>query len=167
METPKVEVWLRGPLEGVDPWLMPAAHALAQVGEEVARLCADASPEALAAQPGAAAPALFHLRHLAGATDRLMTYARGQALDDAQRQALQAEKDLVPAPPPALAAEVARVIEAALAQIRATPHESLLEPRAVGRAGLPTTTLGLIFHAAEHAQRHAGQLATTLRAIRG
>jgi uncharacterized damage-inducible protein DinB len=167
MEAPKVEAWLRGPLEGVDPWLMPAAHALVQVGEEVARLCADASPEALAVPPGAAAPAVFHLRHLAGATDRLMTYARGEALDAGQRQALQKEKDLGPADPVVLAAEAARVIAAALAQIRATPREALLEPRAVGRSGLPSTTLGLIFHAAEHAQRHAGQLATTLRAIRG
>jgi uncharacterized damage-inducible protein DinB len=26
---------------------------------------------------------------------------------------------------------------------------------------------GLLFHAAEHAQRHAGQVATTLRILRG
>jgi hypothetical protein len=47
------------------------------------------------------------------------------------------------------------------------PRESLLEPRAVGRARLPSTVLGLIFHAAEHTTRHVGQLITTLKVVRG
>jgi hypothetical protein len=37
----------------------------------------------------------------------------------------------------------------------------------VGRAKLPATTLGLLFHAAEHTQRHVGQLMTTLKVVRG
>jgi uncharacterized damage-inducible protein DinB len=36
----------------------------------------------------------------------------------------------------------------------------------VGRARIPTTVWGLLFHVAEHAQRHAGQLATTARVAR-
>lgn len=159
------EAWLRGPLPGVDPLLMPAAHAFVQVGEEVARLCAAHTANDLARHPGTAAPAAFHLRHIAGATDRLMTYARGEALTATQLQALRTEKDAATSDPEALAAEVARVLAAALAQLRVTPRETLLEPRSVGRTGLPSTVIGLVFHAAEHAQRHAGQLATTLRAI--
>jgi hypothetical protein len=58
-------------------------------------------------------------------------------------------------------------VERALAQLRATPRESLLEARKVGRAGLPSTVLGLLFHAAEHTQRHAGQLVTTAKIVRG
>jgi hypothetical protein len=38
--------------------------------------------------------------------------------------------------------------------------------RQVGRAQLPSTVLGLLFHAAEHAQRHVGQLVTTSKVIR-
>ena len=37
----------------------------------------------------------------------------------------------------------------------------LLEERRVGRAGLPATVLGLLFHAAEHSTRHVGQAITT------
>ncbi|MCM2256513.1 MAG: DinB family protein [Vicinamibacteria bacterium] len=159
------EAWLRGPQPGVDPLLMPAAHAFVQVGEEVARLCAAHTADDLARQPGTAATAAFHLRHIAGATDRLLTYARGETLTAAQVQALRTEKDDATSDPALLGAEVARVLDAALAQLRATPRETLLEPRSVGRAGLPSTVIGLVFHAAEHAQRHAGQLATTLRAI--
>ena len=36
----------------------------------------------------------------------------------------------------------------------------------MGRARLPATVLGLIFHAAEHTTRHAGQLITTLKVVR-
>jgi hypothetical protein len=37
----------------------------------------------------------------------------------------------------------------------------------VGRAGLPSTVIGLLFHLAEHAQRHAGQALTTAKIVRG
>jgi hypothetical protein len=41
----------------------------------------------------------------------------------------------------------------------------MLEARGVGRAQLPSTVLGLLFHAAEHTQRHVGQLTTTAKAL--
>ena len=53
-----------------------------------------------------------------------------------------------------------------MAQLRATPPASIHDARAVGRAALPTTVLGLLFHAAEHSQRHAGQVVTTARVVR-
>jgi uncharacterized damage-inducible protein DinB len=37
----------------------------------------------------------------------------------------------------------------------------------VGRARLPTNVLGLLFHTAEHAARHAGQVVTTMKLVRG
>jgi hypothetical protein len=55
----------------------------------------------------------------------------------------------------------------ALKQIADTPEADLLLPREVGRAKLPSTVIGLIFHAAEHAQRHTGQLVTTAKIVRG
>ena len=53
-----------------------------------------------------------------------------------------------------------------LAQLAATPESSLTDPRTVGRAKLPSTVLGLLFHAAEHASRHTGQVVTTARFVR-
>lgn len=166
--SPQPEVWLRGPVAGVDPLLMPAAHALLQVLEEAERETGHLSAEDLWRPAGDAAPIGFHLRHIAGSTDRLFTYARGERLNDRQRTVLAAEK--APGNPPAAATalldDLRRTIDDALAQLRATQPSILKEPRPVGRAGTPSTVLGLLFHAAEHAQRHAGQIATTVRALK-
>jgi hypothetical protein len=35
----------------------------------------------------------------------------------------------------------------------------------VGRLQLPSTVLGLLFHAAEHTSRHVGQIVTTARIV--
>lgn len=161
------EPWLRGPLPDVDPYLMPAAHALTQAGEDLERVVADVPAQALWTRPGGAASVGFHLRHIAGSIDRLLTYARGEALSDAQRAEVQAEETPgAPGDATALLEGARRAIERALAQIRATPRASLLEPRGVGRAQLPSTVLGLLFHVAEHTQRHTGQLIATARAVR-
>jgi uncharacterized damage-inducible protein DinB len=167
-DAPRLEAWLRGPVPGVDPFLVPAAHALVQCREDVEAAVAGLSPAELSARPGGAASVAFHLRHIAGSLDRLLTYARGAALSDAQRAAARSEKDERPGQDaPALVDEVVAAVDAALGQLRATPREALLEPRAVGRAGAPSTVLGLLVHAAEHAQRHTGQALTTAKIVRG
>jgi uncharacterized damage-inducible protein DinB len=43
---------------------------------------------------------------------------------------------------------------------------SLLDFRGVGRAQLPSNVLGLLFHAAEHASRHTGQVVTTAKMLK-
>ena len=58
-------------------------------------------------------------------------------------------------------------IDRALEQLRTTTRDDLLTARTVGRAGLPTTTLGLLFHAAEHSTRHAGQAISTAKILAG
>ena len=52
-------------------------------------------------------------------------------------------------------------------QLRTTRADALLETREVGRAKLPSNTLGLLFHAAEHSTRHAGQIVTLRRVVEG
>jgi uncharacterized damage-inducible protein DinB len=163
------EVWLRGPIAGFPPELMPVAHSLLQVLEEVDTVIRPLSFEELWATPGGAASVGFHLKHLAGSLDRLLTYARGVSLSDAQRSALDwEERPGSPNDQPAILLRAARDgIERALQQVRTTPVETLDQPRSVGRAGLPSTVRGLLFHAAEHAQRHAGQIVTTAKTVRG
>jgi hypothetical protein len=157
------EAWQRGPVAGFDPLLMPVVHALIQAREDLGRLIATVPPEHVWRRPGGAASIGFHVRHAGGALDRLLTYARGDALSDAQRATLKGEGE--PGTPPAtlaaLVADVSAVIDTAMDQLRATPPGSLLEDRKVGRAGLPATVLGLLFHAAEHTTRHVGQAITT------
>jgi uncharacterized damage-inducible protein DinB len=157
------EAWQRGPVPGFEPLLMPVVHALIQAREDLERLTTTVPSEQVWRRPGGAASIGFHVRHAAGALDRLFTYARGEVLSDAQRAALKSEGDAgdPPAALSTLVQEVSRTIDAAMEQLRATPRESLLEDRKVGRAGLPTTVLGLLFHAAEHTTRHVGQAVTT------
>ena len=161
------EPWLRGPVEGIEPWLQPVAHALLQVREDVVRAVSGLAKQALLARPGGAASLAFHLRHIQGSVDRLMTYAAGASLDEAQRAALAVEKEDAAADPEALVSSFELAIADALERLRRFPAASLLEPRSVGRAGLPSTVLGLLFHAAEHAQRHTGQAIATAKAVGG
>lgn len=169
MTTSRPEPWLRGPVSGVPALLQPAAHALLMSIEDCAAAAAELTDEQLWASPGGVASVGFHLRHLAGSTDRLLTYARGAALDAAQRAALAAESGAAETRPTAqdLLAAWRAGVDAAIAQLAATPEAALTDPRAVGRAQLPSTVLGLLFHAAEHASRHTGQVVTTARIVRG
>jgi len=161
-----LERWQAGPIEAVPPLLQPVAHALLQAGDDVAA-AAELPADALWATPEGVASVGWHLLHLAGSTDRLLTYARGEQLSPEQCATLDTERRL-PDPRPAGSELVERwntVIAAAISQLGQTPDADLLQPREIGRARLPTTVLGLLFHAAEHAARHAGQVVTTMRLV--
>ncbi len=80
-----VEPWLRGAVSGVPLPLQPVAHALIHAREELGRVSAELSEEQVWDRPGGVASIGFHIMHLAGSTDRLFTYARGEALSDGQR----------------------------------------------------------------------------------
>ena len=167
--TQETEAWQRGPVPGFEPLLMPLVHTLIQVREDLERLAAAVPPQHVWERPGGAASIGFHVRHTGGALDRLLTYARGEALTDAQR-AFAKNEGLAGDPPASLAdvvGDVERLIDAALDQLRRTPAATLLDERKVGRAGLPSTVLGLLFHAAEHATRHVGQAITTAKILKG
>ena len=160
------EVWLRGPIDGVPPHLQPVAHSLLQCREEIEQLMANMPPARLWQQRGNAATVGFHVRHAIGSLDRLFTYARGARLSDAQRQILaqesQPDPDLTGAD---LAAAFEAAVTRALDQLRETAEATLTEQRLVGRAQMPSTVLGLLFHAAEHTQRHVGQAVTTAKML--
>jgi len=155
------EPWLRGPIDGVPPLLMPAAHALLHAREDVSAVLAELTTEQIWMRPGGAASVGYHVRHLAGALDRLLTYARGETLDHAQLSALKAESEITGLDGPTLDAEVERAITKALAQIKATSVDELLDVRPVGRKNVSSNVIGLVFHSAEHSARHAGQAITT------
>ena len=163
---PQPEVWLRGPIDGVPAMLQPAAHALQQTVEDVGNTISDLSTDQLWTSPGGAASIGFHVLHLIGSTDRLLTYARGETLSDAQKSRLIAERNPVRVDAASLLEDLRRTMDDALNQLRATSPAALEQVRTVGRAALPTTVLGLLFHTGEHAQRHAGQIVTTAKIVR-
>lgn len=161
------ERWLRGPVDGVPALLQPVAHALLQARDDVRRVVEPLSADELWTSPGGAASVGFHLKHLAGALDRLFAYARGESLTAEQIAYLRSEKE--PGDPPVDAASLLAVFDAAVdrafAQTRSTREADLLTARGVGRQALPSYVLGLLFHAAEHTTRHAGQATTTAKIV--
>jgi uncharacterized damage-inducible protein DinB len=163
------EVWLRGPVPGIQSTLQPVAHALLQVAEEIPPVLQSLTPDQLWARPGGSASIGFHAAHLAGSLGRLFTYARGEGLSAEQRRALAAERTIGALRPPAtwLLDRLTTSLDTALDELRRVSPAALLEPRDVGRARLPSTTLGLLFHAAEHTARHAGQILTLARVVQG
>lgn len=169
MTMPLPEPWLRGPVQGIAPALQPAAHAFLMAREDVTAAADGLSADDIWAQPGGITPLGFHVAHLSGSTDRLLTYARGEALTPSQRDALARERQLTTERPSIdeLLRTWQKTVDAALEQLRATPAASLTDAREVGRAKLPSTVLGLLFHAAEHSSRHTGQIVTTAKLVRG
>ena len=159
--------WLRGPVEGIPTLLQPVAHALIDANEDVQKFIPSLSQTQIAARPAGVAPVAYHVIHSMGSLDRLFTYARGEALDEVQLAALAAEKTFEPAGVTAsqLAAAFAGAIGRAHAQLRATKESELHLIRSVGRAKLPASTIGLLFHAAEHTARHVGQIVTTAKLV--
>jgi uncharacterized damage-inducible protein DinB len=162
------EPWLRGPVSGIPPLLQPAAHAFIMAREDVSTAVTGISVEQLWLEPGGAASLGFHLFHLSGSTNRLLTYARAEALSSRQRETLALERSLSSTRPSLehLLNAWSETVDAALQQLSSTREDQLLEARLVGRAQLPSTTLGLLFHAAEHASRHTGQIVTTAKVLR-
>jgi len=168
MTTPLPEAWLRGPIAGIPKLLQPAAHAFVLAREDVAAATNGLSADQLWQRPNGITPIGFHLAHLAGATGRLLAYAKGVPLTDAQKAFLLYEGNVMNTRPglEKLTADWHAALDNAAAQLAATPENTLTEPRTIGRAQLPTTVIGAIFHAAEHAARHTGQIVTTSKLVR-
>lgn len=160
------EVWLRGPIPEIPQLLQPVAHALLQAAEEVEQAIATFDSIYLWNKPYGMASVGFHLQHLSGVLDRLFTYARGESLSTLQLNALQQEGSAPAVDTTANQLVVAfqEQVQRALKQLQETDEKRLTEHRGVGRQQLSSTILGLLFHAAEHTQRHVGQLLVTAKA---
>ena len=163
----KLEVWLRGPLPDVPALLQPVAHALLQALEEISPLQDEFPSDLLWERPANVASVGFHLQHLTGVLDRLFTYAREESLNEIQLEYLKNEKT---EPFPGCSyADLLKNFEAqiqkAISQLKQIDELTLKEIRLVGRAQVPSTHLGLLFHAAEHTQRHVGQLLVTAKIL--
>jgi uncharacterized damage-inducible protein DinB len=151
------EPWLRGPIDGVDPLAAPILYAFQQAREDLAHFTEPLSADQLWARPFGLGSAGFHILHIAGSTDRLMTYLRGGVLSTAQMEAMARESEAHQMSRTALLAMLEEALAAAESAVRSLDPATLAEPRAVGRKQLPTTVIGLLTHIAEHTQRHVGQ----------
>jgi hypothetical protein len=161
------EVWQRGPLPNITPMLQPVAHALLQAREEVNLYMNHFPAELLWERPAGLASPGFHLQHLSGVLDRVFTYARAEGLTSFQFAQLEEEgRDAKHSYKTAeLVDRFNRQVDLALEQLRTTDPGILADYRGIGRAGLPSTVIGLLVHGAEHTMRHVGQLMVTAAVI--
>ena len=161
------EFWISGPIPNVPPLLQPAAHALLQSVREIKAYLVDFPEEKLWEQPFDRASVGFHLRHLTGVLDRMLTYAREESLNAEQFLFLKNEANPQNAPnAQRLILDFENKVDEALNYFKTIPESTLTDARFVGRKKLPSTLIGLLFHAAEHSQRHVGQLLVTVSALK-
>jgi uncharacterized damage-inducible protein DinB len=151
------EPWLRGPIPDVHPLVTPILYTFEQAREDLARYAGPLSEDSIWARPHGFGSVGFHLRHIAGSTDRLFSYLQGRDLTAEQMAALQDEEVSGPETAAELLEELDQSFRRAEAVVRAISPATLAEPRWVGRKRLPTTVVGLLTHIAEHIQRHVGQ----------
>jgi len=163
---PRQEAWLRGPIEGIPPHLMPVFHSFQMVREDLAQYTEGLTTEDVWRRAGSLPPLGFHLRHIAHSVDRLVTYLCGDQLSDAQIATLKQESEPGRATLAELLADVDEKLADAERRIRAIEPGVLDEPRYIGKKRLPSTVLGLLVHVAEHTQRHLGQAITTAKLAR-
>ncbi len=163
----KPEVWQRGPVEGIPALLQPVAHALLQAREEVNDLMHDFPDQLLWEKPAGMASPGFHLEHMRGVINRLFTYARAEALNEEQLRYLSSEG--IPYIDEEITNKIVaafnKQIDSAIEQLKQTDENSLTAPRGIGRAQIPTTVIGLLFHTAEHVMRHTGQLLVMVKVL--
>jgi len=156
---------MRGPIDGVPALLSPLLYSFQQAREDLARWTEGLTPEQIWATPHGFGSVGFHLRHIAGSTDRLMTYLEGGQLSEAQMQFLKHEHESG-ATLEELFAAINGVFERAEGIVRGLDPARLPEPREIGRKKLPTTVIGLLTHIAEHTQRHVGQAISAAKLAR-
>jgi uncharacterized damage-inducible protein DinB len=156
MEEPYIEPWMRGPIEGVSPLTAPILYTFLHAREDLAKYTEGLTPEQVWATPYGFGSVGFHIRHIGGSTDRLITYLRGEQLTPAQLEFLKSENN-PGADVEALLREMGEFFEKAEVIVRALDPATLGEPREIGRKRLPSTVNGLLVHTAEHIQRHVGQ----------
>ncbi len=160
-----IEPWLRGTHTDVPAVGRAVLHALDLALDDLTKWTEGLTDAEIHSQPLGLTPIAFHLRHIAGATDRILTYAEGGQLSAEQLAGLKAES----AGDESLAALLASVeasFSKAAERIRALAAADFDTPRAVGRKQLPTSIGGALIHVADHTQRHVGQVVTTAKMLK-
>ena len=171
-QSPYTEPWLRGTHTDIPAAARAVLHALELALDDLAKWTAGLTDAEIHAQPFGLTSIAYHLRHIVGATDRILIYAEGGELTAAQLAVLKAEQGSDDRQESLV--ELLAVVEASFSRaterIRALAGVNLDTPRFVGRKRLPTSAGGALIHVADHTLRHVGQVVTTakvLKALRG
>jgi uncharacterized damage-inducible protein DinB len=165
---PYTEPWLGGTHADVPAAARSVLHALDLALDDLTKWTAGLTDAEIHASPLGLTPIAFHLRHIAGSTDRILTYAEGGQLSAEQLTTLKAEQgsEANQESLAVLLAGVEAAVSNAAERIRVLATANLETPRFVGRKQLPTSIGGAMIHVADHTQRHVGQVVTTAKVLK-
>jgi len=161
---PRPEPCMSGTLSDVHPLVAALLYSFQHARADLEAWTADLTDEDLSRSVLGMAPVCFHIRHIAGSVDRLLTYARGEQLSAAQMSALRDESGTGMGRE-ALLKLLDDEFERAAATVRGLAPESFGQMREIGRKRIPVPLATLLVHIAEHTQRHVGEAIVTAKAL--
>jgi len=161
---PYVEPWLRGTHSDVGSVGRAVLHALELGLDDLSKWTAGLSDVEVHSRPLGLPSLAFHLRHIAGSVDRILSYAEGNQLTAEQLTTLKSEQVGEETLAELLAAVEGSFSNAA-ERVRVLATADFDTFRGVGRKQLPTSIGGALIHVADHTQRHVGQVVTTTKVL--
>lgn len=161
-----MEPWLTGQLSDLHPIQAALLYSFQQAMQDLHQWTEGLTDEQIWRRNGSVASVGFHLRHIAGSVDRLITYAIGEQMNDAQTAALRQEQsESGPGREELLRALEDRFFRSAEV-VRGIDPAALTEIREIGRRRIPVPLGVLLVHISEHTQRHVGSAIVTAKTVR-
>jgi hypothetical protein len=155
---------MRGYLNDLDPIQAAVLYSFRHAQEDISDWIGRIPEEFLWVQFGNLASAGFHVRHIAGSVDRLVTYASGHQLSEAQMEDLKNEKN-----PGGSLTGLLQLLDSNFLRaegiIRCLDPAAYRDIREIGRKRIQVPLGTLLVHIAEHTQRHVGELIMTVKVI--
>jgi uncharacterized damage-inducible protein DinB len=157
---------MRGTLRDLHPVMAALLHSLEHAREDITKWTAGLTPEQLWREKDNLGSIGFYIRHLGGSAERLITYAKGDQLNETQLAELKAEKEPGHESIEQMLASLGARFAKVEADVRSLDPSQLGETRYLGRKRIPVTMAALVIHTAEHTQRHVGEIIVTSKVIR-
>lgn len=159
------EAWMRGIISGVHPVTAHLLRASEQIREDAGSAIGGLTADQIWARPNGMTSAGFHAKHLAGSTNRLLTYLGGNQLSPDQLAAIGTESA-----GEETAEQLQSLIDTALDRyedaIRNLEPPDFAAIREIGRKRYQVTAISIAIHIAEHAQRHIGGMIAAAKMAR-
>ena len=162
-----MEPWMSGTLTDLHPLQAALLYSLEHARQDIVRWTSGLPDQSLWLRIGDIAPAAFHIRHIGGSVDRLLTYAAGKQLSEAQMQELHLEQQ--PGGETSrteLFENFAAKLQSAEETVRQLDLSDANAVREIGRKRIPVPLGVLLVHIAEHTQRHVGEAIVTMKLAR-
>lgn len=158
-----MEPWLTGKLTELHPAVAALLYSFEHARADLYKWTEGLSDQDIWRNNGQIASVGFHIRHIAGSIDRLMTYAAGGQLTEGQMAELKTEMD----PKGPAREDLFAFLDQRLAQaaevLKSIDVSDLAEIRYIGRKRVPVPLGVLLTHIAEHTQRHVGAAIVTAK----